>query len=115
MTVKTPRRRRRTKNFYESALSEAEKTSVQFAREVDGIDEEVALLRLRLRTVVQSNPKDFPLMLRGLEVLKRLLEVRFRLGEKQSDALGAELAQIRDELIRIYREEVAHDGDSGNR
>ena len=114
MTVKT-RRRRRAKSFYEGALDEAEKNSVQLAREVEGIDEEVALLRLRLRTVIAKKPEDFPLMLRGLEALRRLVEVRFRLGEEESEALAAELAQMRDELVRMYREEVAHDGDPGNR
>ena len=110
-------RRRSAKSFYESALNEAEKNSVQIAREVDGIDEEVALLRLRLRTVMEEveTRTDFPLMLRGLDALRRLVEVKYRLGEQQREALGTELALLREELLRIYREEVAHDGDPGNR
>ena len=76
-------RQRSAKSFYESALNEAEKNSVQIAREVDGIDEEVALLRLRLRTVMEEveTRTDFPLMLRGLDALRRLVEVKYRLGE----------------------------------
>src|SRR5688572_1900678 len=110
-------RRRSAKSFYESALNEAEKNSVQIAREVDGIDEEVALLRLRLRTVMEEveTRTDFPLMLRGLDALRRLVEVKYRLGEQQREALGTELALLREELLRIYRGEVAHDGDPGNR
>ena len=115
MTVRTPRRRRRTKNFYEGALSDAEKASAQIAREVEGIDEEVALLRLRLRTLIKDKPQDFPLMLRGLDALRRLVEVRFRLGEDQSEALAAEVTLVRDELVRMHTEEVALDGDPGNR
>ena len=141
MSAKTARRRR-AKNFYECVLDDAERDSVQVAKEVEGIDEEVALLRLRLRTVIKGNPvpkekpenpdlspeklegssedfkgklEDFALMLRGLDALRRLVEVKFRLGEVQSDAFGEELAQMRDELMRMVREEVGHDSDTGNR
>ena len=114
MPVKTARERR-AQNFYECVLHESEKNSIQIAREVEGIDEEVALLRLRLRTEIEKAKTDFPLLLRGLDALRRLIEVKYRLGEDQSQALGAELALLREELLRMYREEVAHDGDPGNR
>lgn len=114
MTVKTTRQRR-AKNFYECVLTDTEKNSLQIAREVEGIDEEVALLRLRLRTVIEKKSQDFPLMLRGLDALRRLIEVRYRLGEEESEALAAEVTLLRDELTHIFREEVANDGDSGNR
>ncbi len=104
MSAKTARRRR-AKNFYECVLDDAERDSVHIAKEVEGIDEEVALLRLRLRTVIKKS-EDFALMLRGLDALRRLVEVKYRLGEEQSEALGEELAQMRDELMRMVREEV---------
>ena len=94
-------RQRSAKSFYESALNEAEKNSVADAREVGGIDEEVALLRLRLRTVMEEVEQDrLALMLRGLDALRRLVEVKYRLGEQQREALGSELALLREELLR---------------
>ncbi|MGD0765233.1 MAG: hypothetical protein ABR978_02870 [Dehalococcoidia bacterium] len=54
------RRRRRRENlaqsFYESALSAAERENLPQARDVEGLDEEIAVLRLRLRSVLKEHP-----------------------------------------------------------
>jgi hypothetical protein len=107
-------RRRSAKSFYEEALSEAERASTQIALEVEGVDEELAMLRLRLRSAVKAEPKDLALMLRGIDALRRLVETRHRLGEDQTEALAAEIPLLREALSEIAKE-VAHDGDPGNR
>ena len=88
-------------DFYESVLNEAEKASLEIARQVEGVDEELAMLRLRLRKVVKGRRADIAMMLRCIDALRRLVEVRQRLGKKEREAFEAELPGLREELIRM--------------
>jgi hypothetical protein len=49
----TPRR------FYARVLSTAEAADLPAALEVDGVDEEIALLRLRLRKAIEDHPRAY--------------------------------------------------------
>jgi hypothetical protein len=102
-----------TQSFYEEALNKAEQTSVEIARQVEGVDEELLMLRLRLRTLAKVEGFDLNLLLRSLDVLRRLVVTKHRLTKEQSEALEAEEPQLREELRRILTE-VAHGGDAGS-
>ena len=78
MTSATPRTSRRL--FYEKALSEAERAGVAAALDVEGVDEEIAALRLRIRTAIKEHPEDLALILRGMDVLRRLVVTRYGLS-----------------------------------
>jgi hypothetical protein len=78
------RRRVSARAFYEQALDEAERADWTEAMKVEGVDQEIALLRLRLRRAVQQ-PEDMELMFKGIELLTRAVATRYRLS-KQSRA-----------------------------
>jgi hypothetical protein len=108
-------RRRSTKGFYEEALTAAEKRVLAEARAVEGLDNEVALLRTLLRSaLLQDSGKDLALMVRGLDALRRLVVARYGLGGAKEDALKAEEPSLLELLAELMKE-VAHDGDPGNR
>jgi hypothetical protein len=67
--------------FYEAALSEAERAFLPAAKEVSGLDEEMAMLRLRLRTALKNRPQDLALMIRGLDTLRRMVAVKYGLSK----------------------------------
>lgn len=89
------------RGFYRRALNEAEQAAFDDALRVEGLDEEVALLRLRLRTALEERPEDIALMLRGVDLLTRAVAARYRvsgpdgaeLRESISDAAAA-LAEL---------------------
>ncbi len=100
---KTSRRRKRTKavdkaksirDFYESALVEAERDLLQDARKIDGLDEEIAVLRVKLRSAVKKRPDDLPLMLRGIGLLVKAVSARYRLSKQAEDDLADSLAGV---------------------
>ena len=107
-------RRRSAKSFYHAALEAAEKRVLAEAEAVEGLDDEVALLRTFLRSAVRGSGADLALMLRGMDVLRRLVVARHHLGSTQEDALKAEEPSLL-ELLRELTEEVAHDGDPESR
>jgi hypothetical protein len=101
-------------SFYHAALSEAERDDLPLAREVPGVDEEIAVLRLRLRSALQEHPEDLPLMLKGIELLVRALSASYRLSKDAKADLSASLRGVLEEVGgRIYPEglgDIPRDG-----
>ena len=73
--------------LYAAALSEAERVMLSQARGINGVDEELAVLRVKLATLLQNQPENMTLLLRSIEVLVRTLAVRYRLSERAKDDL----------------------------
>ncbi len=96
-------RRKRTKpadnvatihDFYESALDEGERELLPDARKIDGVDEEIAVLRVKLHSAIEENPEDLPLMLRGIGMLVKAVSARYRLSKQAEDDLADSLAGV---------------------
>ena len=94
----TARRRRSTAprpgEFYGRALSEAERADLPVALEIEGVDEEIALLRLRLRTALTERPEDLQLMFKGIDLLAKTVATRYRLSKRAERDLSASLANV---------------------
>ena len=101
MPVKTRVNRRR---FYDEALSEAERADLPVALQVDGVDQEIAMLRLRLRTAVKERPEDVALMLKGIDVLRKMVAMRYKLPRRDQRDFEKESARLRDEIAAIVAE-----------
>jgi hypothetical protein len=77
------------RRFYVNALSQAEKADFNKALKVEGVDQEVAVLRLRLRTAIAEHPEDLELMVHGITLLVRALAAKYRLPAADADELAA--------------------------
>ncbi len=95
--------RPRPRAFYEAALDESEHARYAEALEVDGLDGEIALLRLRLQQAVRDNPEDVQLMAKGIELLVKATAAKYRLSkaarEDLSDSLAATVNSIGAQLF----------------
>ena len=85
---------RRAKRFYREALTQAERADFPVALEVEGVDQEIALLRLRLRTALEQRPGDFPLMLSGVGMLVRALAVKYRLSKREAGEVTDRIREV---------------------
>ena len=78
------------KEFYREALSEAERMRLPNARKVEGLDEEIALLRVRLFRAAQERPESLDLLVHGISMLVRAVATRYRLSpQAQQDLAGS--------------------------
>lgn len=84
--AKSPRRRAKA-NFYERAMSEAEVEYLKRAANMDGLDDEIAVLRAKILTALEDRPKDLPLLMKGIGTLSRTLAARHRLAGKEEKDL----------------------------
>ena len=93
MTAKGTRLPPKAKRFYEEALTRAERFDFPVALDVEGVDQEIAVLRLRLRTVVKDHPQDLQLMVHGITLLVRALAARYHLPKADENELSAWAAE----------------------
>ena len=94
-TVAQARSADRAKRFYVNALKTAERSDFPVALEVEGVDQEIAVLRLRLRTALKERPDDLQLMLRGVVMLVQALAAKYRLPKADQEAIAdAVVAEI---------------------
>ena len=91
---KTTSPRPTPKRFYAKALSEAERADLPVAFEIEGIEEELALLRVRLRQAIAERPDDLPLMFRGIELIARAVATRYRLSKRAEQDLSSNIAGV---------------------
>jgi len=91
------------RNFYRQVLDKAERLDLERAREMEGLDDEIALMRVRLKRAVEKHPQDVQLLAKGLEILTRAVGVRYRLSPKSrrdlADNLAATLNSLGDQLL----------------
>ena len=79
---------RSTKGFYGQALNEAERVLLSEAREIEGLDEEISLLRVKLASALEDQPENMALMLRAVDMLVKAVATKYRLSKKSQENLA---------------------------
>jgi hypothetical protein len=96
---------RLARSFYGQALTEAEAHDLPVAQEMSGLDEEIAVLRLKLRSALEERPEDTKLMLKGVELLVRAVSAKYRLSTKdEADLAEGVRGVLRDIGRPLYPE-----------
>jgi len=79
--------RRRARSLYRDVLTEAERNVWAAAQECDGLDAEIALLRVKLRSALASSSGDMDTLLKGVRLLVQAVATRYRIGGRAQDDL----------------------------
>ena len=93
------------RRFYKSALTKAERTKLPSAMSLEGIDGEIALLRIRLRRLAGEKPDEFALLLRGIGTLARTLSIKYQLSSGSTEELEKEMLSTVEGLLQAIAEE----------
>lgn len=88
------RRAKLAEDFYGSALDAAERIELEAASDIEGLDGEIALLRMKLREAVSEHPEDLQLMLRGMAMLVKTVSARYRLSKQAEERLSESIAGV---------------------
>lgn len=88
-------------------MTEAEREHLKAARKIEGLEEEVAVLRVRLLTALKERPDDYELMMAGVGMLVRAVATQYRLSPKArkdlADRMTAVLNSLGDQLLPADR------------
>jgi hypothetical protein len=82
------------RGFYEKALSEAERLYLPEARQIEGLDEEIAVMRVRLKRALEERPEDIKLIDKGLALLVKAVAAKYRLSPKARKDLSDSIAGV---------------------
>ena len=99
MAVKGKSQRKSSpRGFYSRALDEAEKLELEEASHVEGIDEEIALLRVKLRELLQEQPERIDLHFEAANIIARLVKTRYQITKEQKKSLKEAVQKVLNEI-----------------
>ena len=84
--------------FYSRVLTQAELLSLQQAVSVEGLDAEIAILRLKICHLLVRDPDNLDLMIRASSILARLVRVKYQLCPQQRKGLKQSIGNIMREI-----------------
>ena len=82
------------REFYRGALEAAERIELEAASDIEGLDGEIAVLRVKLKEALANQPADLALMIRGMELLVKAVSARYRLSPEAGEDLSAHIAGV---------------------
>ena len=88
----------RKHGFYSRVLDESERIELEEAGYVEGIDEEIALLRVKLRDLVENYPDNLELHLEAANTIARLVRTRYQISKEQKKSLKEAIANVLTEV-----------------
>jgi len=86
------------RGFYSRALDEAEKLELEEASHVEGIDEEIALLRIKLRELLEEQPERIDLHFEAANIIARLVKTRYQITREQKKSLKEAIQKVLTEV-----------------
>ena len=87
-----------TRGFYSRALDEAEKLELEEASHIEGIDEEIALLRVKLRELLEEQPERIDLHFEAANIIARLVRTRYQITKEQKKSLKEAIQKVLTEV-----------------
>jgi hypothetical protein len=86
------------RDFYSRALDEAEKLELEEASHIEGIDEEIALLRVKLRELLAEQPERIDLHFEAANIIARLVKTRYQITKEQKKSLKEAIQKVLTEV-----------------
>ena len=82
------------RGLYSRALDEAESLDFELAQGVEGIDDEIALLRVKIKSLLENDPENVKLIMAATNALARLVMTRYRISANQKKALSNAIGNV---------------------
>ncbi len=96
----TPKGKPRAKKqgFYSKVLDEAEQLDFELAAGVEGIDDEIALLRVKIKSLLENDPENISLIIHMTNALERLVKTRYNISKEQRQGLKEAIENVIKEI-----------------
>ena len=84
----------RKHGFYSKVLDEAEQIDFELASGVNGIDDEIALLRVKIKSILENDPENINLIMRATSTLAGLVKTRYKITKEQRKGLKEAIGNV---------------------
>jgi len=92
------RKRDVKRDFYAPALGETRSLMLEEAVGVEGLDQEIALLRLKLRDLIHDYPDKIELHLRTANAIADMVKISYSISKDQKKSLREAITRVLTEL-----------------
>ncbi len=84
----------RKHGFYAKVLDEAERLDFELAAGVCGIDDEIALLRVKIKSILGKDPENIKLIMQATNTLAGLVKARYNISKEQRKGLKEAIGNV---------------------
>jgi hypothetical protein len=88
----------RRKNFYTDALTETERKRLPAAARIEALEDEIAMLRVKLFSAASKPNTDLRLLTHGIDMLVKAVATQYRLSPKARKDLADHIAAVLNSL-----------------
>ncbi len=87
----------RKHGFYSNVLDEAEQCDFELASGVNGIDDEITLLRVKIKSILEKDPENVRLIMQATNTLARLVKTRYNITREDKKGL-------KEAMLNVFRD-----------
>ena len=84
----------RKHGFYSKVLDEAEQLDFELATGVEGIDDEIALLRVKIKSLLSHDPENIKLIMQATNTLAKLVKTRYNISKEDKKGLKEAIGNV---------------------
>jgi len=84
----------RKHGFYSKVLDEAERLDFELACGVEGIDDEIALLRVKIKSLIAHDPENIKLIMQATNTLAGLVKTSYKMTKEQKKGLKEAIGNV---------------------
>ena len=84
----------RKHGFYSMVLDDTEQADFDLATNVEGLDNEIALLRVKIKSVMVKDPENIRLIMQAANTLARLVRTRYNISKEDKQGLKEAIANV---------------------
>jgi len=88
----------RTHGLYSKALDEAESLQLEDAAAIEGLDAEIAIIRIRLRRLLGDCPDRLDLQLDAANTITRMVKTKYQISQGQRKGLKDAISKVLEEV-----------------
>ncbi len=84
----------RKHGFYSKVLDEAGRLDFELATDVNGIDDEIALLRVKIKSLLEHDPENIKLIMQATNTLAGLVKTSYNISKEDKKGLKEAIANV---------------------
>jgi hypothetical protein len=86
--------RAKKRGFYAKVLDEAEQLDFELAAGVEGLDDEIALLRVKIKSLLANDPENIKQLMDVTNTLVRLVKTKYNISKEQKQGLKEAIENV---------------------
>ena len=84
----------RKHGFYSKVLDKAEQCDFELASGVNGIDDEITLLRVKIKSILEKDPQNVKLVMQATNTLAGLVKTRYSITKEDKKGLKEAILNV---------------------